>query len=294
MKSSLELYYHTVVDAPVSLEDVYALKRKNSVFIAGGTLLQLNWEAGQQRPHHLISSHKLESLQGIGEERSYLRIGASTLLSECIDDLNIQKRAKILSDACTKIAAPAVRNRGTLGGNICSRVGDSIPALLALNAELQFFNGESVYTVPLSEWITKSPLSERDLLLHINIPLEKGSQCMSFFQKIGRRESFTAAIISTAGWLEVQNGIITNVRIAIGGGSHQPQTLADVENLLLQKSFETLSWGQIQKGIENGFTSYSDPFVTDSYRRKAAANIITANLFNLLKLEHRKGEDECN
>ena len=292
MKSSRG-FYHTVVDAPAILEEVYALKRKDSVFIAGGTLLQLNWEAGQQRPNHLISSHKLDSLQGIKEEQGYLRIGSSTLLSECMDDFNIQKRAKILIDACAKIAAPAVRNRGTLGGNICSRVGDSIPALLALDAELQFFNGELIYTVPLSEWIINSPLSEPDLLLHINIPLKTGSQSLSFFQKIGRRESFTAAIISTAGTLEVQNGIITNARIAIGGGNHQPQRLGEVENLVLQKNVETLNWRYIRQRIENGFKSYSDPFVTDSYRRKAAANIITANLFNLLNQEHGKGEEEC-
>ncbi|MDL0434843.1 MULTISPECIES: FAD binding domain-containing protein [unclassified Niallia] len=293
MKSSLQ-NDDTAVDAPAGLGEVFSLRQEGSMFIAGGTLLQLNWEAGQQKPHHLISSHRLESLQGIEEEANFLRIGASALLSDCILDSNIQKRAKILAEACTKIAAPAVRNRGTLGGNICSRVGDSIPALLVLDAQLHFFNGVSTYVVPLSQWIKAGPLTEPDLLVSVNIPLSTESRSISFFQKIGRRESFTAAIISSAGRIEMENGVITDAKMAIGGGAHQPQRLSDAESYVLQKSLKTMEWQVLRSMIEHGFHSYSDPFVTDSYRRKAAANIIVANLYNLLNSEYVKEDEGCD
>ncbi|TRZ38287.1 hypothetical protein CEQ21_23080 [Niallia circulans] len=284
-----------IVDIPVTLEDVFSLQREESVFVAGGTMLQLNWESGQHKPSHLISSHKLDRLKGITEHtlngENYLRIGSSTLLSECVSDVNIQKKAKIITEACSKIAAPAVRNRGTIGGNVCSRVGDSIPALLVLDAKLEFFNGTSTYIVAMSEWLQESQLAGPPLLLSILIPCEKGWKSRSFFQKIGRRESFTAAIVSTAGYVKLENEIITDIKLAIGGGAHLSQRLADGEAYLLHKEYKNVNWQELRALLETSFQSYSDPFVTDSYRRKAAANIITANILHILKCE-KGGEAE--
>lgn len=293
--SSSQNLEQPIVDIPVTLEDVFSLQREESVFVAGGTLLQLNWESGQHKPNHLISSHKLDRLKGIAEEtlngENYLRIGSSTLLSACISNVNIRKKAKIITGACEKIAAPAVRNRGTIGGNVCSRVGDTIPALLVLDAKLEFFNGTSTYIITVTEWLQESQLAGPPLLLSILIPYEKSRESRSFFQKIGRRESFTAAIVSTAGYMKLRNEFITDIKLAIGGGAHLPQRLVEGEAYLLNKDWKKTNWQEFRALLETSFQSYSDPFISDSYRRKAAANIITANILQILKNE-KGGEDK--
>ncbi|WP_445487074.1 FAD binding domain-containing protein [Niallia sp. 03133] len=274
--------YQTVVEIPLTLAEINTDKLNESTLISGGTFLQLNWEAGQKRPSQLISLEKIKELKGIKEvsegDLSFLEIGAATNLSECCKNILIQEYSKVLADACYKIAAPAVRNRGTIGGNICSKVGDSIPALLVLNAQLSIFNGEKEYLIPLKSWLeTIKATDEPQILAKIRIPIEKNEkESYSFFKKVGRRESFTAAIISVAGYIKKANGKLVDVRMAIGGGAHSPVRLHAAEKMLINKNTADINLLSFYHAIENGFVSYTDPFVTELYRKKVAANLFFA------------------
>ncbi|MGP7815836.1 FAD binding domain-containing protein [Niallia sp. 01092] len=282
-------YYQTIVDIPITLVKAKKVYESNSILISGGTLLQLNWEAGIERPSHLISMEKIIELAGIKEISEagvrYLEIGAATVLAECCKNSLVLEHAKVLSDACSKIGAPAVRNRGTIGGNICSEVGDSIPALLVLDAQLNIYNGEKQYVVSIKEWLqTKKEANILELITTIRIPIQTQKEGVHyFFQKLGRRESFTAAIISVSGYIKKANAKIEEARLAIGGGAHQPVRLESAEKMLLHRNTGNLDFAPIYQAIENGFVSYSDPFVTERYRRKVAANIFFAqckSIFN--------------
>lgn len=136
------LNYPTTVEIPTTLSAINKWNESNYAFISGGTILQVNWEAGQDKPNHLISTEKLMELKGISEVeldgQFFLQIGAGMSISECLTSVLMQEKAPLIVEACEKIAAPAIRNRGTIGGNICSKIGDSIPALLVLDALLTF------------------------------------------------------------------------------------------------------------------------------------------------------------
>ena len=66
MKISADAYPITV-EIPYVLSDVSNLSNPNSLIISGGTILQINWEAGVEKPVHLISTEKLQPLKGITE-----------------------------------------------------------------------------------------------------------------------------------------------------------------------------------------------------------------------------------
>ena len=252
------------------------------MIVSGGTILQINWEAGVEKPKHLISTDKLWELKGISavhlDGQLTLKIGAGMTISECLNNPIVQKNASILADACEKIAAPAVRNRGTIGGNICSKIGDTIPALLVLNAQLSLYNGEIEYMISLREWLSKPNPPSSELLTNVYIPIASTNvPSYSFFRKIGRRESFTAAIISIAGFIAFQENHIQAARLAIGGGAHLPCRLYCAEKEL-EKAVEDIKWSLFYEVIQADFSSYTDPFVTAEYRKKVAANLFTANI----------------
>lgn len=284
MKISADAY-PTTVEMPSTLSAVHNLRNQHNRIIAGGTILQINWEAGVEKPEHLISIEKLQELQGISEVKlegqNALKIGAAMTLNDCLHNILIQKNASILADACKKIAAPAVRNRGTIGGNICSKIGDAIPALLVLEAQLSFYNGVRETMISLREWLTK-PHTPSELLTNIYIPIHSlkkpGS---SFFRKIGRRESFTAAIISIAGYIVYEENNIKTARLAIGGGSHLPCRLPIAEKTL-NKAIEDIDWAILSQVIQADFSSYTDPFVSAEYRKKVAANLFIASIKDIL------------
>ncbi|PAD84849.1 hypothetical protein CHH57_02605 [Niallia circulans] len=281
------LNYPTTVEIPTTLAAINKWNESDYAFISGGTILQVNWEAGHDKPNHLISTEKLIELKGISEvERNgqyFLQIGAGMSLSDCLINPLVQKKAPLIVAACEKIAAPAIRNRGTIGGNICSKIGDCIPALLVLEAQLTFFNGKETYLVTLKDWLASQKSHSSELLTKVLIPIAAPkTETYSFFKKIGRRASFTAAIISIAGYLEFEEKNIRIIRIAIGGGSHIPTRLISTEREFT-RSHSAIDWSRIFKVIQEDFSSYTDPFISEAYRKKVAANVIVANMKELLQ-----------
>jgi xanthine dehydrogenase C subunit len=289
MKMSAETY-PTSVEIPNNLSDIQNLIVQHNTIISGGTILQINWEAGVEKPKHLISTEKLPELKGIEEVQLdgqlYLRIGAAMTISDCLNNSFVRNNASILAEACEKIAAPAVRNRGTIGGNICSKIGDTIPVLLVLEAQLSFYNGEQEKMISLRKWLAKPTPPSSELLTNIFIPIIN-AQNYSFFKKIGRRETFTAAIISVAGYLEYEEYNIKAAKLSIGGGAHLPcrLTLAEEE---LNKGMKEIDWSCLYKKIQDDFSSYTDPFVTADYRKKVAANLFLATIKDFVKKQRKE------
>jgi xanthine dehydrogenase C subunit len=283
------------VDHPRLIQDAMIMKQQSEgVFIAGGTLIQLNWEAGLTPSTNLINLETICELKGIEHVeqngQSFIKVRALTTIAECLENSMILEYAPLLIEACKSIAAPAVRNRATLGGNVASGIGDSIPVLLVLDAELTIRIKNKTKTLKLWEWlqIQRETPQSSFLLIDIHIPFQrKGDQ--AFFKKVGRRDAFTPALITiSAQWRKRSDNELNYIRIAIGGGNNYPSRLIIVEKLLETNSFNETFLQSIYPEILDEFISYSDPFVSESYRKQVVANLLVAELMNIFP----RGEDE--
>ncbi|WP_338785875.1 FAD binding domain-containing protein [Metabacillus sp. FJAT-53654] len=276
-----------LVEHPRLIQDAMRLRELGGVFIAGGTLIQLNWEAGQPLSTTLINLEPITELKGIEYiergDSSFVEIGALTTISECIENPIINEHAQLLVEACKKIAAPAVRNRATLGGNIASGIGDSIPALLVLDAELTIRIQNETKVIKL--WGLLSLLKDTPhlnyLLLLIRIPCQKKGE-QAFFKKVGRREAFTPALVTIcAQWRRISAKRLEYIRIAVGGGNNDPCRLIVVEKILETNDFDDNLLRSLYLEIVDEINSYSDPFITETYRKQVAANLLVAELMNI-------------
>ncbi len=272
------------VDIPARLEDASKLgQTENTCYISGGTLLQANWEMGLAPPLNIISLELIEEMRGVSpitmDGEKYIKIGALTTLTEAQKEQLIMNNAGILVTACKNIAAPAIRNRGTLGGNIASGVGDSIPALLALNAKLIIYQNNRYLTVTLEEWLYKRPNS---IICSILIPnnnedLDK----KGYFRKVGRRETFTAALVTVSAVCKIENeNRLKEVRLTIGGGNHIPKRLVENEFLLEGTIATPELLKNMYRSIFEEMESYDDPFATAKYRKTVATNLLLSFLKN--------------
>ena len=275
---------------PHSMEDAVEQMRRlgsDACFISGGTLLQIGWENGHHRPEHLISLDAISSLKEVHvlDEKSSLVIGAFTSLAQCRKHPIIKKVFPLMSDAVRLIASPAIRTRGTIGGNIMSGIGDLIPLLLATKADLIFFTHYGEKKINLWEWIKQGERVKDALLTQIVIPAMSESAAKNlFFKKIGRRESFIAAIVTVSGMIvKTDLGIVNEVRLAAGGGENKPILLERTEALLKGKESEKIDWKAVYRTICDEFNPVTDAFVTAEYRKKVAANLIIAELKNGLQ-----------
>ena len=186
----------------------------------------------------------------------------------------------LLGEAVRLIAAPAVRTRGTIGGNIMGRIGDLIPLLVAKKAKLIFHTPTGEEQSDSWEWIKQGDKYKQALLTSIVLPAMSETDVKnSFFKKIGRRESFIAAIVSVSGVI-VKNdlGTVIDVRLAAGGGENKPILLERAEKRLRGKRTEEIDWKAVYHTIYDEFMPSTDAFVTAEYRKKVAANLIISEL----------------
>ena len=254
--------------------------RNEARYITGGTLLQIQWENGHRIPNHLISLELIPSLKEVelNEKEHFLAIGASTALARCRNHPIIKMTHPIIGEAVQSIAAPGVRSRGTIGGNIMGRVGDLIPLLLAMKAELLIIHEFGEEKIDMWQWLKQGENYEHALLKQVVLAMDFVDNDI-FFKKIGRRESFTAATVTVAGKIvKTELELVTDVRLAAGGGDNKPILLEQTEALLKGKRTEEIDWRAVYASICNEFMPVSDAFVTADYRKKVAANLIIAEL----------------
>lgn len=260
---------------------------------AGTTLLRTQWEMGTAPvPKHLISLTNIQEMNGCTFEGDGIRIGGLMKLKECAAQEEVRVHAPLLGQAIDVISAPSIRNLATLGGNVVSGVGDSIPVLLVYEADLRWMTDTGLMEKKLTEWLGEWRRGQRSadhFLTDIWIPLpelkqEEGGCTLAFFKKIGRREAFTPALVTIAfyGILNSQ-GEWTSLAMAAGGGSGSAMRLVQTEKWLREFPVSRLSFSELVKKVQDEFATISDVFAADSYRKQTAAGLFASELWKELR-----------
>ncbi|GGH49626.1 putative xanthine dehydrogenase subunit C [Paenibacillus silvae] len=290
---------------PHSLQELQSIREQLQgawCYTAGATLLRTQWEAELKAlSQHLVSLSCIPEMSGITVQGDYIVIGAMTRLKACAASPLVQQLS-ILHEAVLSIAAPSVRNLATIGGNIASGIGDTLPALLVYDAELQWMTCHGMEIQPVTAWLLDGGIrgrSEEDVLVSVHIPKhqdrEGGSfpsqahsspvparkREVAFYRKLGRREVFTASLVTVAlfGEINLENGRWERIAIAAGGGSGLAMRLTESEQLLRTGSAEAAQAPMLAAQVMAEFTTYTDAFATEDYRKQAAGNMLGAELW---------------
>ncbi|GAG44948.1 unnamed protein product, partial [marine sediment metagenome] len=156
-----------------------------------------------------------------GDSRPWVRIGALVTHAQIEKSTELHKRALLLCEASAEIGSPQIRNRGTIGGNICnaSACADTIPPLITLGAQLAIHSVRGKRHLPLEDAIPapyETVLADDEILTEISFPsLPIGAG--SAFVKLGRRKALSISRMSIAVALERDHsGNLRRVRIAAG------------------------------------------------------------------------------
>ena len=124
----------------------------NGCYIAGGTFTMVEVNADRFHPHCLIDLSLLRELYGVIENERDISIGALTTFTQLEKNELLQKYFPALTKAAAEVGGPQVRNRGTIGGNICaaSPAADIAAPLLALDAVVLAAGYEGTREIPIS------------------------------------------------------------------------------------------------------------------------------------------------
>jgi carbon-monoxide dehydrogenase medium subunit len=197
---------------PASLGEAVELLAANdgARALAGGQTLVNVMKARAGSPDALIDLSRIEELKGIDlAGDGTLEIGAMTTYTELVQSSEARARP-ILGEVCAQIADVQVRNRGTIGGNICTNdpTNHLPPLLAALGAEMTIHGADGDRTVTAQDFflgVYMTAVGTGELLTKIRIPA-------------GRADGFAAVTLGVEGTCIVSAAASINggLRIALG------------------------------------------------------------------------------
>jgi CO/xanthine dehydrogenase FAD-binding subunit len=215
---------------------LHALARNEGQILSGGTDF---FPALGDRPalNRVIDISGLTEIKGIAIEADHIRIGGLTTWSQLVAT-PLPRCFDGLKSAAREIGGIQIQNRGTVGGNLCnaSPAADSVPPLLALDAEVELVSAVGTRRVSLADFIVGNRKTVRrpdEILANVIVP-RTVDDAASAFLKLAARRYLVISIVMVAAVVKTDNaGRVTDARIAVGSCSAVARRLTLLERALV-------------------------------------------------------------
>jgi xanthine dehydrogenase small subunit len=264
--------------APLSLDELASAfaAAPESLLLAGGTDIGL-WATKQLRDlPPILYLGAVPELQQIRSDGEGLWIGAAVPLAEGWPALVAEHPA--LAEQAARFASPPVCNSGTLCGNLAngSPIGDSMPSLIALGAEIELRHGARQRRLPLDRFYLghqKKDLAPGELIVGVCVPCAKPGRLFSSY-KLAKRADQDISAVCAAFAVELDGNRIVDARLAYGGMAAVPARAANAEKALIGEKWSEISIGAAIHALAADFTPLTDARASDEYRLQAARNML--------------------
>ncbi len=260
-----------------SVSEAAGLLRKypGAKVLAGGhsliPLLKLRLTA----PAAVIDIGRIRELKGITVKDGTVRIGAMTTHAELAASPQLAETCLALAQAAAGIGDPAVRNRGTIGGNVvhADPASDLPTVLIALDARLTVEGPDGKRTLDVGEFfqgMMTTALKEHEILTGIEIPGHSKGETSAYVKFAHPASRY--AVIGVAAALTSSGGKCSAARVAIGGMVPKPLRTSSVERALVGKelSAENIANAASLISKDLGDDVLGDIFASEQYRRAVA------------------------
>ena len=257
---------------PRSLNEALGLLDQHGpalLVMAGGTLAVPLVNKGVSSPEKVLGLRQA----GLNYVRQVhggaVHIGAAATLTQVRQESGIP----MLAQGAKNVGGWAVQNMGTAGGNLFAPppAGDLAVAFLALDAQIKLASkarGERI--VPLAEFYTgflATVVEPDELVVEIQVPRPVGKAALL---KHGRLYTNTPAIVSVAAHVSTQNGVASEVRIALSAVGPHPLRARHAEAALTGSALNAETIAAAASAAAAECEPFTDPIATEWYRRKMA------------------------
>jgi xanthine dehydrogenase small subunit len=288
----IESATHGVIDAPTSVDALVELRAAypDTKIVAGNTDLgvlvnkQKLWPAGAARS--VLSLHLVRGLDAVSIEDGVVTIGARATLASV--ERALSSVLPELSSLLRVFASPQIKNAATLVGNVAngSPIGDTIPSLFALQAELELVSVRGARWVPIERYYLgykQTALAPDEVVCRVRFAVPDAEKTVFRALKVCQRRDLDISFVSAAFALEHDGSVITAARVAYGGVGPTVVRLADVERALVRVPLrDEAAWDRIGAMIEAAVAPRTDLRGSERGRR-----VLAGNLFRKLGFELR-------
>ncbi len=241
-----------------------------------------------------------------------LRIGALTTLTEIVNSPVVESRYPVLASAVATIAGPLQRNMGTLGGNLCLETrclwynqsffwrkalggclkkeghvchvapggkrcwavwsGDSAPALLTLDAEIEIVGPRGARRIPLgtfyrNDGMDRIALDRDEMVAAVFLPARTAGR-RGFYHKLRIRDSIDYPLAGVAVALELdRSGVCREARVAINAVNPAPLLVREASEWLEGQSYSPELIARVAQAVIRTGKPLTTSASTPVYRR---------------------------
>lgn len=263
--------------APRSVDELAAELETSpgSLVLAGGTDIGL-WVTKQLRElPPIVYVGAVAELRRVRRDAARIEIGAAVSLTDAWREL--VDVFPTLAEMAQRFGSPPVRNSGTLCGNLAngSPIGDSLPVLIALEAELLLRRGGRIRSVPLEEFYLgyqRTALEVGEFVVAVRVPTRAAGWVAAY--KVAKRFDQDISALSAAFAVEVEGARVTSARIAFGGMAAVAKRAAAAEQALIGAAWNESSVALAVEKLAEDFKPLTDMRASSAYRLQSAGNLI--------------------
>jgi len=253
-------------------------------FIAGGTDLFV--QQGEELPRIRATLLNTAPPEPIRVEDSHIIVDARETFESFGRHPVIQESIPSIAEYNDAIASWPIRERATLGGNICnaSPIADMTTLLLAMDSELLISGPDSERWLPLSKFflgykrLAKTP---EERIASIRFPQTEAGTFINW-EKVSKRRVLDIATVNSAAKIRVANGRIVSATLALGGVAATPLVLSDASEKLVGLPLDIDSIGTVIDSAQNEFKPISDVRGDASYKRLLARQLLWAHFQKII------------
>ncbi len=252
----------------------------------GGTDLMVRYRGYSGTLPHIDGAvlflDAVEELREIGVAAGSLTVGAAVTYTEMLAGSHLPQ---LLRQSVEEIAAPGIRNRGTMAGNLCnaSPAGDTIPPLYIHEAEVELArlspDGQPENRrLAIGEFLTgpgRTALGADEVLTAVHIPFLPAGAC--FYRKVGTRKANALSKLSAAGYARIVDDTVVDFRFSLGAVAPTVVRLDAAERALRGRTISSLTESHVQELLTLAaevIRPIDDQRSTAFYRKTVALNAL--------------------
>ncbi|MCC0031495.1 MAG: xanthine dehydrogenase small subunit [Brucellaceae bacterium] len=219
----------------------------------------------------------LDELARISTDGDDIVIGAGVTYTQA--EATIAEAYPHLAEFWKRIGGWQVRNMGTVGGNVAngSPIGDTPPILISLCARVVLRKGDTRRTVPLEDFFVAYGKQDRepgDFVEAIRLPRVAAPGTHLAAYKISKRRDEDISSVCGGFAVRVENGTITEARLAFGGMAATPKRAANAEKAMVGQPWSTETIAKAGAALSTDFEPISDWRASAAYRATVARNLL--------------------
>ncbi|MDX8442344.1 FAD binding domain-containing protein [Mesorhizobium australafricanum] len=262
---------------PTTVDEALALLGEDRWrILAGGTDF---YPAQGAKPFrdNILDINGLAALRDLEETDEHWRIGARTTWTDIVRH-PLPAAFDALKAAAREVGSVQIQNVASVAGNLCnaSPAADGVPALLALDADVELRSAKATRHLPLGEFILgnrRTALQPGEMVTAIRVP-KRSVAGTSAFVKLGARRYLVISIAMAAARIVIEDGLVADAAIAVGSCSAVARRLAGVETALRGRPVTRGLVDAVLSAPIDELSPIADVRGSAEYRRDAAREIV--------------------